>query len=505
MSLYCSDALVFPLLFRLLPARVREITGNVFIRVLAWVVVAAVPLVVLVSARSLPWTSWMFRAVDDFTFLLVLGVAEAAALLVLFAFDRQVTLTFRFAVKSLSRNLLRSTLTGLAVVVLAIAASLVVTILWFIDKQMTSSGKTLNAIASSRWDLPSQMNPSWAPILEEGAATRPGDARPTASMSWTFYGGLIDTQKPFQESFVFFFATDPTVVTTMLPDIDLLPASQRAQIDRWADEMVKDRRKVIIGEERLAALHKKVGDHITVHSFNYKEIDLEVEIIGTLPKGRYGQVGVLNREYFAKAMDKYKADHNGTAHPLAEKWLNLSFLRVPSMDSFNKVAGQIESSEKFPEQAVKVETESSGVATFLEMYSGLLWGVRYLATPAMLLTMVVIIATAISISVRERRKEMAILKVLGFGPNQILGMVLAEAVLVGGLAGFISTGLSYLLLQVGLGGIPFPIAWFSKIPIPLESLAWGPLLGGLCALVGSVVPAWSARGVKVADVFAKTA
>jgi putative ABC transport system permease protein len=483
-----------------------DVIKNFFSRVLAWAVVAAVPVVVLFSARSLPWTKWMFAGVDDFTFWLILGASEAALLVALFAFDRAVVTTFRFAVKSLSRNLLRSILTALAVMVLGLAATLVVTILQFIDRVMTGNSNTLNAIASSRWDLPSQMSPSYRGDLESGAWAKEGDAKPTHAMSWTFYGGTINKEKPSRENFVFFFATDPSSVTTMLPDIDLLSEKQRAQIDQWAKEMEKDKYKVILGEERLAALNKRVGERITVTSFNYKDIDLEVEIIGTLPAGRYGQVGVMNSEYFYHAIqDDYPAKHNKQQHPMANKCLNLVFLRVPNMNAFNKVAEQIEKSPKFTEPAVKVETESAGVAAFLESYKDLLNGVRYLATPAMLITMVVIIATAISISVRERRKEIAILKVLGFGPGQIMAMVLAEAVLVGGLAGFASTGLHYLALQVGMGGIPFPIAWFSKIPIPLESLAWGPLLGGLCALVGSLIPAWTASRVKVADVFAKTA
>jgi putative ABC transport system permease protein len=480
---------------------------NFLARLLAWVAVASVPVVVLFSGRSLPWTSWMFRPIDGFTFWLILGVAEAVLLLLLVAFDRSIVLTFRFAVKSLSRNILRSILTALAVMVLGLAATLVVTILQFIDRVMSGNSSTLNAIASSRWDLPSQLPPSYRDKLEAGAATgKPGDVKPSHAMSWTFYGGTIDKAKPSRENFVFFFATKPNTVTTMLPDIDLLTQQQRDQIDKWAVEMEKDPRKVILGEARMATLNKRVGDHITVTSFNYKDIDLEVEIIGTLPAGRYDQVGVMNGEYFYKSiLDDYPLKHSGAKHPLADKCLNLVFLRVPNMDAFNKVAEQIEGSPSFTQPTVKVETESSGVAAFLESYRDLLNGVRYLATPAMLLTMVVIIATAISISVRERRKEMAVLKVLGFGPNQIMAMVLVEAVLVGGVAGFISTALHYVALQVFMGGIPFPIAWFTKIPIPLESLAWGPLLGGTCALVGSLIPAWSARGVKVADVFAKMA
>ena len=93
-----------------------DLIKNLFTRLLGWTAFAAVPFVVLFSGRSLPWTKWMFRPLDDFTFWLILGVAEALLLLVLIVFDRRIVMTFRFALKSLSRNLLRSILTALAVI-----------------------------------------------------------------------------------------------------------------------------------------------------------------------------------------------------------------------------------------------------------------------------------------------------------------------------------------------------------------------------------------------------
>jgi putative ABC transport system permease protein len=117
--------------------------------------------------------------------------------------------------------------------------------------------------------------------------------------------------------------------------------------------------------------------------------------------------------------------------------------------------------------------------------------------------MSLVIANAISISVRERRTEMAVLKVLGFGPGQILVLVLGEALLLGVFAGLASAGLAYLFINTYLGGLKFPIAFFPAFFVPDQALLWGPILGALTALAGSLLPAWSARQVKVAEVFSK--
>jgi putative ABC transport system permease protein len=188
---------------------------------------------------------------------------------------------------------------------------------------------------------------------------------------------------------------------------------------------------------------------------------------------------------------------------MAEKCLNLVWLRVPDTAAFQQVAGQIMSSSLFTNPAVKCETASSGVSSFLDPYRDLLWGMRWLLVPAILVTMALVIANAISISVRERRTEMAVLKVLGFSPRQVMALVLGEALLIGCLSGFLSSGGAYYLINNVVGGVKFPIAFFPAFLIPNDALWWGPMLGGLTSFVGSVVPARSASRVKVSEVFSK--
>ena len=119
--------------------------------------------------------------------------------------------------------------------------------------------------------------------------------------------------------------------------------------------------------------------------------------------------------------------------------------------------------------------------------------------------MSLVMAMAISINVRERRTEMAVLKVLGFSPGRILAIVLGEALVVGVLSGLISAALSYGLVHGVMGGIPFQIAFFAVWDILPDALWWGILFGAVTSLLGSIVPAWGARNVKVSEVFAKVA
>ena len=101
--------------------------------------------------------------------------------------------------------------------------------------------------------------------------------------------------------------------------------------------------------------------------------------------------------------------------------------------------------------------------------------------------------------------EMAVLKVLGFSPNQILLLVLSEALLIGCISGVVSAAAAWLLVNHLLGGIAIPIGFFSRFFVDDAAPWWGLAIGASTALVGSVVPAWSARSVKVSEVFSKVA
>jgi putative ABC transport system permease protein len=437
--------------------------------------------------------------------------AAAVAAFVLFLavlYRDQVVFHLRFVGKSLSRNLLRTALTGLAIMVLVLVITLVWSVFALLDRAMEAKSRDFKAIITERWQIPSQMPFAYAADLVTGAAKNPGDYRvdpANDAMTWQFYGGTLDPTKRTRENIVFFFCMEPDKILKMMDDMDQLTEQQRADLDRACQAMQMDRRKVIIGSDKLKQMNKQVGDRITITSFNYKDIDLEVEIIGSLPHGRYGLSAFMNRAYLNESLIAYEQKNYPRKHPMAEKSLNLVWLRVPNSRVFEQVADQVERPGQFSSPAVKCETASSGIASFLEAYRDLLWGVRYLLVPAILATMALVIANAISISVRERRTEMAVLKVLGFRPGQIMTLVLAEAVAVGVVCGVVSAGATWLIINLYFGGVPFPIAFFSMFVIPSAAWWWGAAVGGLTALAGSLLPAWSARSVKVSEVFAKVA
>jgi len=406
--------------------------------------------------------------------------------------------------KNLRRNLVRSLLTSAGVMVLVFVITLIWSILGFLD--MATSEKTANfkGIVTEKWSIPSQLPFSYASTLENGAAREEADVKPMDSMTWQFFIGSIDKTNIGFNTFVFAFCMEPKKLLTMMDELDSLQPAPKAALDTVIQAMEKNRQGIIVGQKRLAALDKKVGDRIKVFGINYRDIELECEILGTFPPGRYDNNTCINRDYLNASLDAYKAS-KGKPHPLAEKTLNLVWVKVPTKDSFTKMSSQIDNSPMFTAPPVKIETASSGVSNFLAAYKDLLMILRYLLAPAIIITLTVVISNAISISVRERRKEMAVLKVLGFQPNQIIFLVLGEAILLGVVAGAISSIGTYFFVNRVLGGIPFQIAFFSSFPVLDGALWWGAAIGFVTSFAGSILPALSTRSIKVVDVFSKVA
>lgn len=408
--------------------------------------------------------------------------------------------------KNVRRNLLRSFLTGMATIMLVLVITMVWSILDFLDAATREKEKDLKAIITERWQIPSRMPLAYVPELERGGARNEGDVVPVDSMTWQFYGGTLDKGKPTRENMLFAIAMEPKKLETMMDDLDKLQGKEKSDFHEVVKKLEGNRQGIILGIDRLRGLNKQIGDRFKLFGLNYKDIDLEFEIVGLFPiGGRYDQSAVMNRDYLNAAMDEYPQKHSGNKHPMAERNLTLFWIRVNNKAEFERIAEQVSTSPAFKNPAVKCETAASGVANFLDSYRDILAGMRYLLTPAAIISLCVVSANAIGISVRERRQELAVMKVLGFRPLQIMLLVLGEAMILSMIAGLIGAWGAYYFINERLGGLALPIAFFGKFFISNNALWWGPCIGLFAGLIGSVWPAWSACSVKVTEVFSKVA
>ena len=416
--------------------------------------------------------------------------------------------------RNMTRNLLRTSLTYVAIFVLVFVISGIWSMLNFIDNVTQEKENNLKAIITEKHQIPSKMPRSFEREIIDIAFSLPEEMRPKNGMddimTWSFVGGSTDPSNRSLKNIIFFFAMEPRKLLTMMDGLDEFSPSEMAMLRRAVEEAERNPKAVVIGEEKLELMEKRVGDRIKITSMNYQGLEFDLEIIAAFPReSRYAQSAVMNRDYLYRAIDEYERRIGRTEY--SDKCLNLIWIRLPSKEAFERMASEI--NETANEQgtrtrrfspAIKMETASSAIGTWLDPYRDIFWGMRWVLSPMIIVIITLIIAIAVSIGVRERRTEMAVLKVLGFKPWQVLALVLVEALLVGIISGMISTSLIYAMVNY-FGGLPIKIAFFPKFMLTAQVLAWGPLIGGLAALVGSIIPAWNTQKIRAAEVFARVA
>ena len=78
------------------------------------------------------------------------------------------------------------------------------------------------------------------------------------------------------------------------------PADQKAELNQSVEKMEQNRQGLIVGKERLALLEKRVGERIKLYGINFRGIDLELEIVGVFPPGRYDKSAAIHRDYLSR-------------------------------------------------------------------------------------------------------------------------------------------------------------------------------------------------------------
>ena len=118
---------------------------------------------------------------------------------------------------------------------------------------------------------------------------------------------------------------------------------------------------------------------------------------------------------------------------------------------------------------------------------------------AVTFTILLVSGNTMAMSVRERIKEVGILKTLGFNNDAILGIIIGEAITISLLGGVIGLALA-AILSVGVGkaaGDTLPQLHDMNVT-PVTGLI-GIGVAAFIGLISSFVPAWNAARTNILD------
>lgn len=251
-------------------------------------------------------------------------------------------------------------------------------------------------------------------------------------------------------------------------------------------EMARTKTGAIVSKPLADRYGWKTGDRIPVKTliWNKKDgtSDWYFDLVGTYEPAAaaptFSDLFFINLDHF----DEARAFGQGAVHLLVVQ------LRKPDTDG--KVARKIDA--MFESSPFKTRTRSE------RAYAQVQWRqisdlslIANAIVGAVLVTLLVVAASTMIQSVRERNSEWAVLKTLGFTGERILVLVCAEALLLCVSAAVLGLGLSVLLFPL-VGDL------FGGIHLPASVLMRGLGVAAIVGLLSAFIPAWRARQLDIA-------
>jgi putative ABC transport system permease protein len=330
------------------------------------------------------------------------------------------------------------------------------------------TASTERLITRHRISLAENLPVSYQPRIE----AIPGIRR-VAKFNW--FGGTVGAAggQPDWKNFFPNFAVDAEPYLAMCPEYQVTPDELKA--------FMQDMRGAIIGPALAEKRNWKIGSTFQLESFippyrADKPFEFTVRAIYSTDKVKYP-----NHELDIMLFHwKYLYEKTGQRSAVGTYTLQLS---NPSQAA--AIAKAVDAAFENSEDQTKTQTEAQFVMSFLEMAGDLALILNAIGM-GVAFTILLVTANTMSMAIRERRTEIAVLKTLGYSSALVLAMVLGEALVIG----VVGSGLGTLMAR-GL------ISNMSNIPgIQLPRMNLDPSLmagmfgfGALIGLLSGLAPA----------------
>jgi putative ABC transport system permease protein len=291
-------------------------------------------------------------------------------------------------------------------------------------------------------------------------------------LSW--FGGLYIDDKP--EHYFAQFATDPDEFFKVYRDI-AMPADQVAA---WQH----DRQGAIVDDTLAKKYGWKLGDRIVLKGTIYP-VDPELYVRGIYHSNPDDQSLYFNTKYLEESVSWFK----GTA--------GMFGTLADSPQDVTKVAAAVDDMFRNSTAPTKTETEKAFGLDFVAMMGNVKAFILGICGAVVFATLLVS-ANTMAMSIRERTREVAVLKTLGFTRRTVLGLFVGEAVALSAAGGLIGSLIGYLAIA-GFRSSGQAAGFFPVAPVGLGLVVIAMVIAGLVGFVSAVVPSYHASQVNIVD------
>lgn len=298
-------------------------------------------------------------------------------------------------------------------------------------------------------------------------------------VTWSnWFGGVYGDPNDFK-NFWPRMAVDPETYFKIYPEFQVPPEQLKA--------FQQDRSGALIGR-KTAALHNfKVGDVITLNG------DIFPGTWQFTVRGIYTGRDPSTDETQMFFQWDYLSENVKQREPGRDVGAGWYVLNVDRPDDMVKVAAAVDTMYTNSQAPTKTESERAFQQGFVAMSSAIITSLEVISF-VIIGIILLVLANTIVMAVRERTREYAVLKTLGFTGRHVLTFILGEALVIGFLGGVLGILLTFPIVK-GFGkALPtfFPIIGVSGVTVAMALLA-----ACLCGLAAGAAPALRAARMPI--------
>jgi putative ABC transport system permease protein len=238
---------------------------------------------------------------------------------------------------------------------------------------------------------------------------------------FTWYGGR------FRGEEVMFgqFAIDPAAMPKILMELKL-PRDE-------AEFFFRDRQAAIIGKDSAEKYGIKTGDKIVLEG-TFWPYDLELKIAGIYE----GTIDNRNLFFHHKYLDELSGGGN------VSTW----WVKARTLEEVPRIVAAINKAFANTSAEVRAETERAFQLSFVSMWGNIKVLVHRICS-VVVFTLLLVSTSTMSMAVRERFRELAVLKAVGYRRRELFAFILAESFGLAAIGALLGVGGAYVLFTYG--------------------------------------------------------
>jgi len=288
-----------------------------------------------------------------------------------------------------------------------------------------------------------------------------------------WFGGVYQDERNFFPQ----FAIEDETYRQMFPEF-LVPD------DQWKI-FTDDRVGAIVGEDLVKRFHWKVGDRVPIKGTIFPgtwEFNIDGIYKGSRPQDDTTQFW-FHYKYLEERENQYWKGLIG--------WYTV---RIDDPGNATRVAAAIDDTFANSPWETKTETEKAFAAGFVKQAGNIEFLLLSIGS-VVFFTLLLVTGNTMAIAVRERMRELAVLKAVGFSDGFVLLLVLGESLFLAVIGGGLGLALCKLFTLRGdpTGGM-MPYFYLA-----LPAVILGLLASLTVGLAAGILPAWAAMRLRVAD------